>query len=133
MPVDNSNPTISLQKLEKLIPLLGSDRDGEVIAATRAVDRVLKVHKCDWHDLVSWIHIPHAGAPPTWQVIDDVSRRQWLHAAIDAGCFNIASRNFATDILRKRDFTWLSSKQIAWLDSFLAIAHRHCVRINPDD
>jgi hypothetical protein len=39
-------------KLAKLIPLLGSDKDGEVVAAARAIGRALQSAKADWHDLV---------------------------------------------------------------------------------
>jgi len=39
-------------KLAKLILLLGSDQDGEVLAAARAIGRTLGAVKADWHDLV---------------------------------------------------------------------------------
>jgi hypothetical protein len=40
-------------KLGKLIPLLASDKDGEVLAAARAIGRTLKSAKSDFHDLVA--------------------------------------------------------------------------------
>jgi hypothetical protein len=40
-------------KLAKLIPLLSSDKDGEVLATARAIERTLRAEGCDWHDLAS--------------------------------------------------------------------------------
>lgn len=40
-------------KLEKLIPRLGTDADGEVIAIVRAIERALKSNGNDWHDLAA--------------------------------------------------------------------------------
>ena len=38
-------------KLAKLLPLLGSDKHGEVVAAALAVGRTLASAGADWHDL----------------------------------------------------------------------------------
>lgn len=38
-------------QLKKLVLMLSSDRDGEVVAAARAIGRVLRSHELDWHDL----------------------------------------------------------------------------------
>jgi hypothetical protein len=37
--------------LAKLIPVLGTDKPGEVVAAIEAIKRTLKAHGCDCHDL----------------------------------------------------------------------------------
>jgi hypothetical protein len=39
-------------RLKALLLMLSSDRDGEVVAAARAVGRALKSAGADWHDLV---------------------------------------------------------------------------------
>jgi hypothetical protein len=39
-------------RLRKLVLLLSSDRDGEVVGAARAIDRALRSAGCDWHDLI---------------------------------------------------------------------------------
>ena len=39
-------------KLAKLLPLLASDKDGEVVATARAIGRTLAAAGADWHDLV---------------------------------------------------------------------------------
>lgn len=40
-------------KLAKLIPLLSSDKDGEVVATARATERTLPAEGFDWHGLAS--------------------------------------------------------------------------------
>ena len=42
-------------KLGKLLPLLSSNHDGERAGAAFAIERVLKSHGRDWHDLVAAI------------------------------------------------------------------------------
>lgn len=37
--------------LRKLIPRLGSDQPGEILATVAAIARVLRASGCDWHDL----------------------------------------------------------------------------------
>jgi hypothetical protein len=41
------------QRLKKLVLLLSSEQDGEVVGAARAIDRALRSAGADWHDLVS--------------------------------------------------------------------------------
>jgi hypothetical protein len=41
------------QRLKKLVLLLSSNQDGEVVGAARAIDRALRSAGADWHDLVS--------------------------------------------------------------------------------
>jgi hypothetical protein len=53
-------PPAVRQKLGKLLPLLGSDHDNEVIAAARAIGRTLAATGLDWHAL--------AGAIQAWPV-----------------------------------------------------------------
>jgi hypothetical protein len=40
-------------RLSKLLPRLGSAFDGEKLATLDAIDRTLKSHKRDWHDLAA--------------------------------------------------------------------------------
>jgi hypothetical protein len=44
--------------VEKLIPRLASDFDGEVVATARAIDRALRANGRDWHDVAC------GGEPP---------------------------------------------------------------------
>lgn len=45
----NPLPLPAAIKIQKLIPRLASDADGEVIATVRAISRALQSHKRDWH------------------------------------------------------------------------------------
>lgn len=47
---------LPITMLKKLIPLLDSDQDGEVVAAARAIQRALKTAGCDFHDLTKAIN-----------------------------------------------------------------------------
>lgn len=48
----------SAGKLAKLLPMLSSDHDGEVIAAVRAMERVLKSEGKSLHDLAGMLSAP---------------------------------------------------------------------------
>lgn len=47
-------------KLAKLLPVLSSDQDNEVVAAARAIDRVLRAAGLDWHTLAEAVSRPAA-------------------------------------------------------------------------
>jgi hypothetical protein len=47
------------------LPLLGSDKDGEVVAAARAIGRTLRADGRDWHSLVASIRTKPARTQPT--------------------------------------------------------------------
>lgn len=49
------------ERLRKLIPLLSSDKDGEVVAAARAIGRELRAANRDWH----WLAALASGQAPT--------------------------------------------------------------------
>jgi len=46
-----------VERLKLLIPLLGSDQDGEVLAAVAAIRRHLAAHKKDWHALAAMLTV----------------------------------------------------------------------------
>lgn len=71
-------PTTLIPTLCKLIPLLGSDKDGEVLATVGAIGRVLCANKLDWHDLTSQL-LPKA---EDWHelLVFCVSRKDRLNA-----------------------------------------------------
>ena len=69
--------------MAKLIRLLASDVDGEVLAAVRALGRTLKAGGCDIHDLAGLVEAP-AIAPSTHpeagfydQFDDDDDETEW--------------------------------------------------------
>ena len=60
------------ERLTKLLLMLSSDRDGEVIAAARAIGRALKNTGADWHALAARLSAPaKASAPPHHDTHDD--------------------------------------------------------------
>jgi hypothetical protein len=56
-------------KLAKLIPMLGSDRDGEALATVRAIERTLKAAGLDFHALAAAVE--HEDAQPVRHDTDD--------------------------------------------------------------
>jgi hypothetical protein len=56
--------SIPTEKLAKLIPLLSSDKDGEVIATVQAIRRTLAGAGNDLHDLAAFLEQPAAGLSP---------------------------------------------------------------------
>lgn len=64
-------PPAIIPKLAKLVPLLGSDQDGEVVATARAICRTLAGAGCDLHALAAALTSKPA---PTfdWSVYADV-------------------------------------------------------------
>jgi hypothetical protein len=63
------------QRLSILIPRLGSNHDGEVVATVRAVCRTLESAKADLHDLAAVVRLcgvePRSQAPPHYARRDD--------------------------------------------------------------
>src|SRR4051812_22150318 len=57
-------------RLAKLLPLLSSDKSGEVVAAANAIGRTLATVNADWHDLVAHLQ----SEPRTVVVYRDVYR-----------------------------------------------------------
>jgi hypothetical protein len=55
-------PSSSVDRISQLVLLLSSPIDGEVVAAARAIGRVLTAESCDWHDLARGIRAAPAPA-----------------------------------------------------------------------
>jgi hypothetical protein len=55
----NMAPKLSIvPKLQKLILMLSSSRDGEVLAAAEAITKTLRANGLDWHDLARLLAKP---------------------------------------------------------------------------
>jgi hypothetical protein len=110
-------------RLGQLIRLLGSDRDGEVVAAARALKRTLATAGQDFHDLAVGIERLAAGAQTARRevAVDWRAIAQWLveHRA----------RLTPKEQIFVRDMTnWgaePTERQFAWL---LALFERICSR-----
>ena len=110
--------------LAKLIRLLASDVDGEVLAAVRALGRALRASGCDFHDLASIVEAP-ATAPSDRTEADfrnhfdgdDETELPW-QLMVDActnhpGRFTSRERQFLQTMKRWRGTP--TSKQLNWL------------------
>lgn len=125
--------------LARMIPRLGSPFDHEVVATARAIERVLKSKKLDWHDFSAAVsaqepparghrEAAHDGAP-LWRFLDCEERLQWLAALASEPMLNQWSRSFVTSIAAQiRSGCRLSPKQLECVDRILATAWRRGVR-----
>ena len=104
-------------KVALLIPMLGSDQDGEVIGAARAIERTLKAVGCDWHDLVKIIR--SSPVEPVQPQPAEPVRTQYDVAKWCAGhAYRLSEREriFVNDMVSR--LTWngtATEKQTAWL------------------
>jgi hypothetical protein len=109
-------------KIGKLLALLSSDIDGEVLAAARSIDRTLKASGADIHVLVRQITAPgvvviHGGPdnddepePQSWR---DLAR--WCRDH-DGGCLSSAERKFVVDMANRLVLGGKpTEKQASWL------------------
>ena len=103
-----SNPTMLTPRLGKLVVLLGSDRDGEVIGAARAIDRVLKSSGRDWHDLAATLSVPTSIPSADW-------RGEARFCAGNAQRLSERELDFLATLARYRSSP--SGKQLSWLQS----------------
>ena len=60
-------PATLITMLNKLIPRLASDHDGEVVATVPAIERVLKSAGRDLHDLAACLGAPVARQDADWR------------------------------------------------------------------
>jgi hypothetical protein len=79
------------KKLGKLIPVLSSDKDGEVLAAVRAISGAIAAEGLDWHDLAATVSstleerlpVSAAVAPPArFSDMSHFERLAWLDALL---------------------------------------------------
>ncbi|MGO9049929.1 MAG: hypothetical protein ACLP19_17095 [Xanthobacteraceae bacterium] len=75
------------ERLKRLLLMLSSNHDGEVIAAAKAVDRTLKAADHDWHDLVENLTSPspapyarRRSEPPRRDSSDEIKTWRAMHA-----------------------------------------------------
>jgi hypothetical protein len=101
-----SVPATIAPTLGKLIPLLASNHDGEVIATARAIDRVLKSSGRDWHDLAATLSLPTPIPSADW-------RREARFCAANAKRLSERELDFIVTLARYRGIP--SPKQQQWL------------------
>jgi len=95
-------------QLGKLVLLLSSSHDGEIVAAARAIDRVLRANGRDWHDFA--------------QALCSADQRDWqdtlAFCAAHMAALNSRECEFLRGIARQRSD--LTPKQRDWLESIAA-------------
>jgi hypothetical protein len=108
--------------LAKLIRLLASEIDGEVLAAVRALGRAPKQSGCDFHDLASVVEVPST-APSARAEADlrnhfggetELPCQRMVDASTDQlGRFTSRERQFLQTMQRWHDTP--TPKQLGWL------------------
>jgi hypothetical protein len=101
--------------LGKLIPRLGSDHAGEVVATAAAIGRVLRNGGCDWHDLAGAITVL---PKPQAKSADDDWRATLAFCAMHTDCLKMREREFLKSLAHWRGD--LTEKQRTWLDDIAA-------------
>jgi hypothetical protein len=122
----------------KLIPRLGSPHDGEVVATARAIERVLRSHNYDSHDVLGCVRLPapivrgatgQDDGPPRWADLSDDLRLQWLAVLAAEPTLNGWSVAFIGSIAaRIRSGGRLSPKQLGCIDKILCDGWRRGIR-----
>jgi hypothetical protein len=116
-----SDMAVVAPKLSKLIPMLGTDHDGEVVATVRAISRTLKGAGMDLHNLVEVlcnrqsIHppAPTVNPEPPPRSLLDIAR--WCRTHV-LGRLNSTERKFVCDMVeRLNQGRRISQKQENWL------------------
>ena len=110
-------------RLAKLIPMLGTDRDGEIVGTVHAIRRTLKSAGCDLHDLALVVEraaLPVVVDQPRQEPAPAPELKPWQLTAmhcIRAGMGRLKPAEL--DFLRGM-VHWLgepSEKQARWLDA----------------
>lgn len=114
-------------KLEKLMPRLASDQDGEIVSTVRAIDRVIKKDGYDWHDLTKKLcseTVNNKGNTQNGNTSDRNSKKtsEWAEKVRvclrSKDIFKPRESEFLHDINSKLSYAnALTPRQAAWLDA----------------
>jgi hypothetical protein len=123
-------------KLQRLIPMLATNHDGEVVATARAIGRTLQAAGLDWHDLAERLAAPTAPqsststrSAPHWRAMTLGTQRLWLAAMLEMPGFSRWEANFLATIAGYWLPRALSEKQVQTLDRLIERAWDAGVRI----
>jgi hypothetical protein len=105
--VKEAPPALS-KKLSKLIPLLASDKEGEVVATARAIIDALTKEGFDLHDLASSLRVGSdlsngisygpVAVSPNFDELSNFKRRAWLAALSKLDWLTALERETVQDV-----------------------------------
>jgi hypothetical protein len=109
-------------KLAKLLRLLSSDKDGEVLAAASAIKRTLAAEGSDIHALADTLCRPQPQHRPRHEDDND-----WHSIACECQAYGLSQReqNFVTDMVAWTARATPTDKQQTWLLSIHRRVRRH--------
>jgi hypothetical protein len=117
--MSNSLEVTAAQRLVRLLGMLGSDHDGEVVNAGRMADRLVREHGLTWPDIIRptppATFVPLSRAPAT--VLEWRQFAGWIKANF-SDQLNPREYEFVVHMARWR--SWPSAKQQAWLEAIAA-------------
>ena len=122
---------MSEERLQKLIKLLSSSNDGEVVAAARALLRTLEADGSDIHELAERVGGRKLSQAEMKRIYDEAFRRGQSAASASAGFHNTEGPSFhemACEIMLKADAR-LSPKERDFVDDMV----RWCARREPSE
>jgi hypothetical protein len=103
----------TLIKIAKLIPQLNSHSEIDIAAAARAIGRILKAEKADWHDLAATLSGENSNAR-----LQTILRR--CHEVLDQVDLESHEARFLNSVIENYEINpdWIpSEKQGRWLAS----------------
>lgn len=111
-----SDISVIAPKLSKLLPMLATDHDGEVVAAVRAISRTLKGAGLDFHNLVEALSERKPSATSTPVATGSLlGIANWCRANA-FGRLNLIERKFVSDMVERLSRGQkVSQKQENWL------------------
>jgi hypothetical protein len=109
-------------KLAKLVRLLSSDKDGEVLAAASAIKRTLAAEGSDIHALADTLCRPQPQRGPRHEDDND-----WHSISCECQAHGLSQReqNFVADMIAWTARATPTDKQQAWLLSIHRRVRRH--------
>jgi hypothetical protein len=113
-------PRETLRKVAAIIPRLGSNHEGEIVAAARALERTLASANQGFSDLANTILPPSPVTQPLKKSAPDWRQTARWCAAYGVGVLNERELEFVDDLARSRGFRSLSPRQEAWLTSIMS-------------
>ncbi len=115
-----SIPRETLRRVAAIIPRLGSDHDGEIIAAAKALERTLASANHGFSDLADAILPPPPITPPLKKPATDWKQAARWCAVYGVGVLTDRELEFVDDLAASKGFRTLSVRQDAWLASILS-------------